>query len=37
MGTLEFVISVLEESSPLHKEGVIDMGDMKGRNTFFKS
>lgn len=34
MGTLEFVISVLEESSPLHKNSIIRMGHMKGPHTF---
>ena len=34
MGMLEFVISVLEESSPLHKSGVIRMGNMEGPHTF---
>jgi hypothetical protein len=34
MGVLEFVVSVLEESSPLHKTGVIQKGNMKGPHTF---
>jgi hypothetical protein len=31
---LEFLISVLEETSPLHKQGVIRMGNMKGPHSF---
>ncbi len=34
MGVLEFVVSVLEESSPLHKSGVIRKGNMKAPHTF---
>jgi hypothetical protein len=34
LGVLEFVISVLEESSPFHNKGVIGMGNMKGPHTF---
>ncbi len=34
IGTLDFVVSVLEESSPLHRSGVIRMGNMKGPHTF---
>jgi len=34
MGALQFVVSVLEESSPLHRSGVIRMGNMKGPHTF---
>lgn len=34
VGFLDFVISVLEESSTLHKSGVIRMGNMKGPHTF---
>lgn len=34
MGILEFVISVLEETSPLHESGIIKMGEMKGPHSF---
>jgi hypothetical protein len=34
MTFIEFVISVLEESSPLHRTGVIRTGNMKGPHTF---
>jgi hypothetical protein len=34
MGALDLAVSVLEESSPLHRNGVIGMGNMKGPHTF---
>jgi hypothetical protein len=34
IGFLEFLIRVLEESSPFHQNGVIRMGNMKGPHTF---
>lgn len=34
MGILELTISILEESSPLHENGIIKVGEMKGPHSF---